>query len=147
MLSTLPKADIQRQASREVVGNNRSLLVGDRVEEYFKHAPGLFQDAVFCLLSWQAEVCWLSFIPFLSLFNIDLRGNTGWQGHLQFLLHYPFISFPSSFLFPMMSKQFLGFQKLQQYSLLAMTLYFVHIREDKNCIKKMLVAISYHVIF
>lgn len=47
----------------------------------------------------------------------------------------------------MMSKQFLGFQKLQQYSLLAMTLYFVHIREDKNCIKKMLVAISYHVIF
>lgn len=39
-VSTLPTADIQRQANREVVGNYRILLVRDRVEEYLKHVPG-----------------------------------------------------------------------------------------------------------
>lgn len=56
-VSASPTVDIQGQASREVAGNYRILLVRDRVQEYSNMPPDFPQDVVSSSLSWHAENC------------------------------------------------------------------------------------------
>lgn len=139
-VSTLPIVDLQRQTSREVVGNYRILLVRDRVEEYLKHAPGLppWHSIQLTQLVCRRLLGGLYSLPFPAVFNINSRGDTGWQGHPSFPFHHSFSSFASRMLCLIVYKQLLGFKKLQVFCLLLTVLYFVHTTRDKakKCIKK-----------